>query len=454
MAHLSIHLLGGFDVQLDGKPVTGFQTNKARALLAYLAVEAQRPHQRAHLAGLLWPEWPEAQARTYLRQALADLQRVLDGSGAPLPFLLTTRDAIQFNPAGDAWLDVAVLSEALAILPTINVPSLSQHATAHLAEAVALYRGGFLAGFFLDGCSAFEEWQLLTRERLQRQVVEALGLLIGWHESGNDIARAKRYAWQRVELEPLLEEGHRQLMRLLARGGEGNFALAHYQHYCRLLSQELDAVPSPAMAALVEEIRAGVQGEGDARREERRDAGILSPLFPFPASPPHRGAAAVFVAREAELAQLDAHLTAALAGQGHVVFVAGDAGEGKTALIQEFARRAQEAHPDLLVAGGHCSSHRGLGDPFLPFRETLAQLTGDFETRWTSGEISHDQAQRLYTALPHAIDALLTYAPDLVDALVHALDLDPARDAAARRSVRVQTVGRPDRTSGAHARRS
>ena len=119
MAHLSLHLLGGFDVQLDGKQVTGFQTNKARALLAYLAVEAQRPHQRAHLAGLLWPEWPEAQARTYLRQALADLQRVLDGSGAPLPFLLTTRDAIQFNPAGDAWLDVAVLSEALATLPRL-----------------------------------------------------------------------------------------------------------------------------------------------------------------------------------------------------------------------------------------------------------------------------------------------------------------------------------------------
>ena len=99
-------------------------------------------------------------------------------------------------------------------------------------------------------------------------MVEALGLLIEWHESGNDIAQATRYAWQRVELEPLLEEGHRQLMQLLARGGERNIALAHYQRYCHLLSEELDAVPSPAMAALVEEIRAEAQGEGEARRRE------------------------------------------------------------------------------------------------------------------------------------------------------------------------------------------
>ena len=97
MARLAIHLLGAFRVQLDGKAVTGFRTNKARALLAYLAVEAQQPHQRAHLAGLLWPEWPEAQARTYLRQALADLQHVLDGSGAPHPFLadLARRHPVQ-----------------------------------------------------------------------------------------------------------------------------------------------------------------------------------------------------------------------------------------------------------------------------------------------------------------------------------------------------------------------
>lgn len=433
MARLSIQLLGAFRVQRDGKPVTGFQTNKTRALLAYLAAEAQWPHQRAHLAGLLWPEWPEDQARTYLRQALATLQRILDGSGAPTPFLLTTRDTIQFNPASDIWLDVAVLSEAFANLPRLAASISSQEHVTPIAEAVARYSGNFLEGFFLDGCSAFEEWQLLTRERLQRQVVEALGLLLQWYERAGDLAQATRYAWQRVELEPLSEEGHQQLLRLLARRGESNAALAHYARYCRLLQEELEAAPSPATAALVAQIRAGawpaaLDSAGQNEQElPIRDASAfprlasaakprLPPLLATLPAPPRE--APLFVDRTEELTQLEAHLAAALTGQGRALFVVGDAGEGKSALIREFVQRAHEAHPTLLVAGGHCSSHRGVGDPFLPFREILAQLTCDFTIHQATSWLSRDQAQRLYQALPHTLDTLLTHAPDLLDTLL------------------------------------
>lgn len=440
MARLSIQLLGAFRVQRDGKPVTGFQTNKTRALLAYLAVEAQRSHQRAHLAGMLWPEWPEAQARTYLRQALATLQRILDGSGAPTPFLLTTRDTIQFNPESDVWLDVAIVNQALASLPRLAAHPISQETIAQLAEAVALYGGGLLAEFFLDGCSAFEEWQLLTRERLQRQVVEALGLLIQWHEAQGDLAQATRYAWQRVELEPLLEEGHQQLLRLLARCGESNAALAHYERYCRLLQEELAAAPSAATATLAAQIRTGAwpgpAEKAAVRQDDRglpsRDPGapplVASAARPTPPSllaalptPPRD--TPLFVDRTDELAQLEAHLAAALTGQGRALFVVGDAGEGKSALIREFVQRALDAHPTLLVAGGHCSSHRGVGDPLLPFREILAQLTCDFTIHQAASWLSRDQAQRLYQALPHMLDALLTHAPDLIDVLIPRLAL-------------------------------
>ena len=82
----------------------------------------------------------------------------------------------------------------------------------------------------------------------------------------------------------------------------------------------------------------------------------------------------VFVARERELAQLDGHLDQALSGQGRVVLVTGEAGQGKTALVQEFARRAQAAHPDLIVASGYGNAYTGVGDPYLPFREILAML--------------------------------------------------------------------------------
>ncbi|RPI54172.1 MAG: ATP-binding protein, partial [Chloroflexi bacterium] len=85
----------------------------------------------------------------------------------------------------------------------------------------------------------------------------------------------------------------------------------------------------------------------------------------------------VFVARERELAQLDGLLQRALAGQGLVCFLTGEAGSGKTALVTEFARRAQEQYADLAVAVGQSDAQTGIGDAHLPFREVLGQLTGD-----------------------------------------------------------------------------
>jgi ABC-type oligopeptide transport system substrate-binding subunit/Tfp pilus assembly protein PilF len=126
----------------------------------------------------------------------------------------------------------------------------------------------------------------------------------------------------------------------------------------------------------------------------------------------------IFVAREQELTQLDGHLDQALSGQGRVVFVTGEAGQGKTALIGEFARRAQGAHPNLIVAGGNCNAHTGIGDPYLPFREILGLLTGDVQDRWAARAISQEQARRLWQALPLAVQALVEAGPDLIDLFV------------------------------------
>ena len=112
MAHLSLSLLGEFQATLAGEPVTGFHSDKVRALLAFLAVEASQPHTRIHLAGLLWPDWPEKQARTYLRQALFDLRKLLGDGNASAPFLLANHRTIQFNQQSDHSFDVAALNEA------------------------------------------------------------------------------------------------------------------------------------------------------------------------------------------------------------------------------------------------------------------------------------------------------------------------------------------------------
>lgn len=126
----------------------------------------------------------------------------------------------------------------------------------------------------------------------------------------------------------------------------------------------------------------------------------------------------VFVAREGELEKLSHLFNDVLDGHGRVIFVTGEAGSGKTALIQEFARRAQEEHADLIVTIGNCNAHTGIGDAYLPFREVLNLLAGDIETRWAAGAITREHATRLWNLLPLSAQAIVDSGPDLLDSFV------------------------------------
>ena len=90
MVHLSISLLGPFQVSLGGEPATGFESSRVRALLAYLAMEADRPQPRETLVGLLWPDWPNRSALTNLRNALSNLRKTIGDRKAAAPVLLVS----------------------------------------------------------------------------------------------------------------------------------------------------------------------------------------------------------------------------------------------------------------------------------------------------------------------------------------------------------------------------
>ncbi|MCL4299000.1 MAG: AAA family ATPase [Anaerolineae bacterium] len=142
------------------------------------------------------------------------------------------------------------------------------------------------------------------------------------------------------------------------------------------------------------------------------------PLFLRARDQPQVREEARFVARQQELAQLNTFLELALAGQGRVIFVLGEAGRGKTALVQEFTRRAQEAQLDLVVATGNCNAYSGIGDPYLPFREILGLLTGEIEARWRAGALNTAQAERLWQLLPAAVQIITSTGPDLLDTFI------------------------------------
>ena len=372
---LRLRLLGTVRVERDGEPVRGFRSRKALALLSYLAVQ-DHPIPREHLVDLLWGDQPEARGRANLSWVLHRISTLLPGC------LEADRHTIQFQRAAPYWLDVDAFQELEA-----------QGEAASLAAAVEMYRGEFLEGLYLHGCAEFEIWLVGERERWRQRVARVLGELVTHHSRRGQYPQGLRFAQRLLALEPWREETHRQVMRLLAYSGQRGAALAQYETCRRVLTEELGVEPAVETTRLYEQIR---------------DGELKIPVSPpdLPAQPPSflgkEGPAErpVFVARERELAQLDGFLDKALAGQGQVVFVTGDAGQGKTALIQEFARRAQAAHPDLVVASGNGNAHTGIGDPYLPFREVLGLLTGDVEARWAAGAISREQARRLVAYPP------------------------------------------------------
>ncbi len=313
MARLTISLLGSFQVTLGGEPVTDFATDKARALLAYLAVESDRPHRREALAGLLWPDQPERKARHSLRQALSHLRQAIGDDEADSPFLRVSRDAVRFEPESDYELDVTTFETFIAASRTHHHRSLGacRACVGRLHRAVELYRGDLLAGFYVGDSSLFEEWLLLKGEWLQRGMVEALAHLADYHERRGDYGLARQYAWRQAELEPWREEAQRQLMRLLALEGQRSAALAQYRACRQALDDELGVAPTAETVRLYEGIRSG---EG------------LQPPSPAHNLPP---APTPFVGREDELAELAEMLANP---NCRLITLVGPGGVGKTRL--------------------------------------------------------------------------------------------------------------------------
>ena len=260
MARLSIYLLGPFHVLRDGSPVTGFESDKVRALLAYLALEADRPQRRAYLAGLLWPNCPEQNARHDLRQALSNLRHSIGDVDVTPPYLRITRDTIQYNRQSDCWLDVQAFD---ALLDACQEHAhrrldLCPPCIERLHQAVALYRGSFLQGFTPGENLPFQEWMLLLEERCHRRAAGALSQLVRCYARRGEHELALRYARRHVALEPWREEAHRHIMRALALSGQRNAALIQYQHCCRILADELQVQPERETTELYRRIRDGV----------------------------------------------------------------------------------------------------------------------------------------------------------------------------------------------------
>ena len=319
MGRLILSLLGPMWVTRDSRAVTGFEFDKVRALLVYLALGADRPHRREMLAGLLWPELPEKIARDNLRNALATLRRAIGDADTDPPYLVITREAVQFSAASDHTLDVVEITRRLDLAGRHRHrnPDTCRICAAWRREAADLYRGPLLAQFSLPDSAEFEYWLLNEREQLHRVVMDAFRRLAGYHLLRGDYDAARFFAGRQLAYEPWNEGAHRQAMLALARKGDRGAALRQYQACVRALDEELGVKPEAETALLFERIRDG------ALSWERAANPLAAPATPL-------------IGRERDLLSLGRQL---LDPDVRLITISGPGGIGKTSLAREASRQ-------------------------------------------------------------------------------------------------------------------
>lgn len=309
MAILEFNLLGGAEIKRNGRVLVGIRSQKARALLYYLATTGQA-HSRTVLAGLLWGDLPEASARRNLRKTLTRLRQFVNN------WLLITRQTVSLRSDVDVRVDVMQFQR-------LTAPQTSKD---DWQFAVALYRGDFLDGFYVRHAPEFEIWLLGQRSRLRDMAVTCLQQLADTLAGEREDVQAISYTKRLLELEPWREESHRLLMTLYARSGQVASAISQYETCCQILAVDLGIEPDRETQQLFREIC-------DSQRQ------VQTPTpsnLPLPAT--------AFIGREAELDELMTYLRNP---DVRLLTILGIGGAGKTRLALALAwQLADDDFPD------------------------------------------------------------------------------------------------------------
>ncbi|MDY6878332.1 MAG: BTAD domain-containing putative transcriptional regulator [Chloroflexota bacterium] len=204
---LRVRLLGQFSLELNDNPIE-LPSRPAQSLLAYLILNAGIAQRREKVAGLLWPESTEANARSNLRHALWRLRKALETSPQTGREYLDADDiTIAFDASSDYWLDAAILDRKAD----------ERWSADDLIEAVSVYQGELLPGFY-------DEWVTLERERLQAVFERKMQLLLERLVEAGRWSEVLEWGERWTALGHTPEPAYRALM--VAHNGLGDLASA------------------------------------------------------------------------------------------------------------------------------------------------------------------------------------------------------------------------------------
>lgn len=325
---LYVSLLGGLRITHGEAQVAAVDTARLQSLLAYLVLSGGVPQPRAHVAFLFWPDTTEAQARTNLRNLLHHLRHALPDADT---HLAADGQTLRWLTDAPCWLDVDSFERALAEADQAARDGSAPASREALERAVALYQGDLLP-------SCYDDWIVPRRESLRQAYLGALERLGSMAEEQRDYRTAIGMAERLLRHDPLHEATYRHLMRLYALEGDRAGALRVYHTCTTALQRELEVEPSPATRLVYEQIMG---------------AGV-----PLAASEPAEAASSPLIGREAEWKQmLLAWRATAGGGAPHAILLCGEAGIGKTRLVEQLLQWA--SRQGIPCAAARCYAAEG-----------------------------------------------------------------------------------------------
>ncbi len=249
---IELRTLGLLDLKAaDGRELLPVLAQPKRlALLIYIAeASPRRFHRRDSLLALFWPKLDHEHGRAALRQAVAFLRRYL-GEGV---LVSRVEEELAVDEAA-LWCDATAFERACE--------------EGEWEEALGLYRGDFLQGFFVAGAAPeLEYWAENERARLRRRAIEASWALAECRRAAGDRATAGHWGRHAASLAPDDEGELQRLVALLDRLGDRSAALSAYEGFARRLAQDFEIEPCPETQALIEAIRAGLARPSEAAIE-------------------------------------------------------------------------------------------------------------------------------------------------------------------------------------------
>lgn len=368
MYPIRFNLLGSFEIIANNRKLPKPATQKSQSLLAYLVLHRHAPPvTREFLAGLFWGDRPDSKARGSLATALWHIHRCLPGNP-----LLTEGETVRFDPHADLCLDV---EEFTACLTRDDV------------TAVTLYRGDLLDGFY-------DDWIVDERYRLESLYCEALVRLMSAHEAADRFQDALTTAENLLRRDPLREDAHRLVMRAHCHLGQRNSALTHYQNCRDTILAELGTEPMEETTDLYRSILDGRFKPTPAPASP--PAATPPPIIPVsPARDPLGVTAPVrLLGRDADLTFLHRHWEKLVERDAiaPLLFISGEAGIGKTRLVDEFANRLRAQ--GIRILSGRCYEFERIL-PYQPIVETLRSVLPSLSAseqalfpRWLSAEVT------------------------------------------------------------------